>query len=782
MLQFEKSPSAKKAVFIVDAAHAIEEKLLLEWIEAQPFNEFYQDYQIVIIPIASNPDHIDSEPLKSILINLGNSDELIDFVPIRVVWKTSLDEPHTRPRFRDLLAGNQRRPGRWLAQRIMERWPERAQCIAGAPATLAKLSADHQLRNLHHAGEEQLQEYICNQAALALDVGERRFRGVRYRVPRRIVANLLADPDFRAELSELARQKNTSVEKLLEDANPIFKELIPKPVNFWQDTLAVVQRSIVSMGYDREIKVDRDRLQELKNLSAEKPTVLLWTHKTHVDGFAVASLLFEEDFPATHTIGGVNMAFAGLGFLGRKTIAIFIRRSFTDDNLYKLILRFYLGYLLKKRFPLTWAFEGTRSRVGKLMPPRYGILKYVVEAAQSQDLEELHIVPVSINYDLINDVRDYVAEQGGAIKTPESLRWFISYLRRFKSSHGKIYVDFGKPVSVSAAVATETSLDIAKIAFEVGVEANRVSPITLTSLVVFILLGITPRAVTKVQLEKQLNDIVRWADERNIVYTDELKPENYKERLELGTVIIDSGLVSRYDQGPDTVFAISEEQQGIAGYYRNTIVHHFITKAIAELALLNFANEKMHSIDEFWTTVDELRDLFKFEFFYAPSDEFRTQLDNELKRYDSDWQTKLVNEKKFARTFLNSLTPYFSHTALLPFIEAYCIVAGIFARLPANETIEAKTCVAQALRFGRQAHLQSQIRSRASIGKLLFENGYKLLDSRGLVAASSIPTGSVDEKNDPTRMARRQFSRELWSLAHRIATIRTMASPGDIEY
>ena len=126
------------------------------------------------------------------------------------------------------------------------------------------------------------------------------------------------------------------------------------------------------------------------------------------------------------------MAFAGVGFLARRSGAIFIRRSFQDKPLYKLVLRQYLSFLLEKRFPLTWSFEGTRSRVGKLMPPRYGILKYVIDAMQELPDENLHIIPIAINYDMNNDVKDYAAEQSGGRKRPESLSWMISYLRRMR--------------------------------------------------------------------------------------------------------------------------------------------------------------------------------------------------------------------------------------------------------------------------------------------------------------------------------------------------------------
>ena len=147
------------------------------------------------------------------------------------------------------------------------------------------------------------------------------------------------------------------------------------------------------------------------------------------------------------------MAFAGLGFLARRAGAIFIRRSFQDNALYKMILRLYIGYLLEKRFPFSWSFEGTRSRVGKLMPPKYGLLKYVTEAAHTTGARNLHIFPISISYDLIGDVADMTTEQTGAVKAPETLRWFLRYLSGLRQPMGRVYFDFGEPVVLEESPA-----------------------------------------------------------------------------------------------------------------------------------------------------------------------------------------------------------------------------------------------------------------------------------------------------------------------------------------
>ena len=422
-------------IFVLDASHQVEQQHLEAWLaRSREKIDYPAQVEHVVIPIADSPETIPIENLKCV----GDlaPDTLV--IPVRVVWLKGLDVKGTTPRFRDLIFGNPRHPGPQKARRILKKHPMRAKCISGAPATLREISD-----RLHHRlgaspDTDALAEFVAGQASIALDIAERRLRGSRYKVPRRVASNLLSNRKFVASLQELSEQTGRSMSDLRNEANEIFRELVSVPKPFWLDVSYVLNRFIASLGYDEKVVVDEASLQRVREISKQHPTAILCTHKTHIDFPVLNKVFFDHDFPALHTMGGINMAFGGVGFLARRAGVIFIRRSFQDDLLYKLILRHYIGYLMQKHFPLSWAFEGTRSRVGKLMPPKYGILKYVIEAAHTNDERDLHIIPVAINYDLINDVRDYAREQAGVKKRPESLSWFIGYLRSLRRPMGQI--------------------------------------------------------------------------------------------------------------------------------------------------------------------------------------------------------------------------------------------------------------------------------------------------------------------------------------------------------
>lgn len=760
--------NSDSVLFIVDADHQVEEQLLLDWIKTTQQSAGFQGaVNHVIVPIAHDPEDISIDDLQPAL-NLA--DETL-VVPIRVVWKTALDRTSDKPRLRDLLLGNPRRPNQRLARRILKSDPSRAVCIAGKPATLAELQERFTERQKNVSVDRNLADYVAGQASLALEVAERRLRGSRYKVPREVSKQIRASDRYKRGIMKIAEETGESEEALREKAIPIFKELLSIPHNFWQDVMASFNRKVISMGYENELVLDTDRLLRFRQIVREHPTALLWTHKTHMDGLTMQSVLFEHDFPTPHTMGGINMAFAGVGFLAKRSGAIFIRRSFGDNPVYKLVMHNYLAYLLEKRFPLTWSFEGTRSRVGKLMPPRYGMLKYVMEAVADSHADNLYIIPVAINYDMINDVKDYAAEQSGAIKRPESLSWFISYLRRLRQPLGRIYVDFGEPVVIDKTIINDDSLALAKTAFRVGVEANRVTPITLTSLMALSLLGAAPRAQTIEELREGNEALRAWAKHRDIRFTSDFDDHNVEHMRELIDHMVSSELINRYDEGPETVYAVAEDQHTLASYYRNTIVHHFVTKAISELALLHASVHPENPLVEFWSEADRLRDMFKFEFFYAPTEEFNKELRAELQFFDPDWETRLQNDANYGKEQLPKMMPLVAHGTLRPYIEAYRIVADVYARLDGNQTLEQKTAVSACFKYGRQAYLQRRISSKASIGDMLFKNGIKLLDSYGLIEPGT--ENLVDR--------RKHLSKNLRILAHRLEHLRALAMPNDID-
>ena len=724
-------PSDQQVIFLLDTTRRFERRLLEQWIAAH--DNHASNHTVVLLDLRDDRKTPNVEKLSEALEQ--HPDAMV--APLRVSWLQAERSVSTGPRLRDALRGGERRSPGWLADRVARLNPERVHLTLAEPGANRDLAERFQAKTgLSDANEpEDFALFVARQAAVVIDIAERRLIGGRYKVPRYVYQSIRNNRAFRAGLLHIANEREQPTKAVRAEASEYLREMISIPTRLWLDVWAKLCGIFLGLGYEKTLHYDPSDLERIRHIVRHYPSALLWTHKTYIDGFVVPKILFDNDFPMPHFFGGDNLNVPILGFFLRRAGGIFIRRSFQDNEVYKLSFKQYIGYLMEKRFPVTWSFEGTRSRLGKLMPPKYGLLKYVLESAHHAGSRDIHIIPVSVSYDLVRDAEEYAREQSGTPKAPESVGWLVRYLKSLARPMGRIHVDFGEPVHLDEAPDPEDQLAISKIAFQVAVEANRVTPATFPAVVSTALLGAFPRALTEAEIVKEVSIMTKWATARRV----RLSPDfnlNYAE--EIGSLLanmMEEGIITRFGGGPETVYGIAEGQASIASFYRNTIVHFFLTRAVAELALLAVSEqrESSESLSRFWSEVQGLRDLFKFEFFYPDTQLFQQQIDAELCRDEPDWQTLLSEGPDNARLIMNRLSPKLGHVALTIFAEAYSIGTDILISHSDGEPIEEDVFTERCMSYGKQAYLQRRISSEASIGKLLFANAWKMLVSRGLI-------------------------------------------------
>jgi glycerol-3-phosphate O-acyltransferase len=456
-------------------------------------------------------------------------------------------------------------------------------------------------------------------------------------------------------------------------------------------------------------------------------------------------ILYLNGQPPNHTAGGINMSFFPMGSLMHRSGVFFIRRSFKNNDVYKFVLRQYIDYLIEKRFPIEWYIEGGRSRSGKLLPPRFGMLAYVVDAYRRGRADDVALIPVSIAYDQISDVQDYAHEQRGGKKQRESFGWMVAWFRRLRRPYGAIHVDFGEPVSLAKALGApnpeappdpdEENLALQKLAFEVCVRINAVTPITPVSLVTLTLLGTGGVAQTvpgvMLRLKNMLNDVAR----RDLPNTGLAELETAEGVERVLDALAANEVVDRFAEGSEAVYRIGVERELAAAYYRNSIIHFFVDLAIAELALLEAAEASEHDdrVASFWRAAMQLRDLLKFEFFFADRDAFRGTLRRELAERDPNWEETLARGADGAHELVKRSRPFYAHRVLRPFLEAYRVVADRLEQTPPGTVIDERGFLDACVGLGRQYHLQRRVHSAESVSKVLFETALKVADNRGLV-------------------------------------------------
>lgn len=750
---------AADRLYIIDTRNGVERRILLDWIHSRSGDDE---------PVWASLDIEDGDHALPVDVLQARLDGAASrqVVPLRVAWRIPGFDKDRALKFRHLLFGDPRHPGALRARLILLRDRRRAQILVGEAATLDTLRDRFCAQTGGGDGEgtdsPEFASFVARQAALALDVAERGIRGTRYKVPRFVADGLRTSPKFRAALAELSEATGGPVAELFREARPLMKEVIARPSALFLDLRARLDRMMFG-GYAPGMEIDAAELAKLRNILREHPTAILFTHKTYIDGATPSRLAYENDLPMLHSFGGANLDFAVMGEFFRRSGMIFLRRSFQDQPVYKLVLRHYIAWLLAKRFPLSWAFEGTRSRLGKLMPPKYGLMKYVLDAAHATGTRGVHFVPFVTSFDLIRDVEEYAAEQTGRNKKPESLSWFIGYMKSLKEPSGRIRLDIGEPVMIDTAPGPDDKRALERIAFAVAVEANRVTPLTVTSVMCLILLGMAPRGATSAELLGAIGAVTDWARARGIRLSSELESGDNSALSATVDTLVTSGLLARYEAGSENVYSIDPAKHPMASYYRNIIAHHFLDRAMIELALFELRDaDKGDATAAFWAKIDRLRDLFKFEFFYPPREEHRAAIETELARIDPVWDRRLASGDRGVAQLLRRCQPVVGHAILLPFAEAYSVVAEQLARARPGDVVDEQALLDAALIEGRQAWLLRRISSEAAIGKLLFANGLSLMRHMAL----------AEEATPMNLAARRALLMELRGLANVMETMR----------
>ena len=695
-------------------------------------------------------------------------------VPLGLVW---LPHKNARtqgpPRLRDLIRGRAGR-GYWGYEKrlMLLRNPDRCALIAGEAATLGDLAMRAGKRIGANAEPKAIADFIARHATVTIDRDARAVPGAPIKLPRYAAQAILSRADFQAKLMEIAGQAGLTPAVARATAEKQLKQLIPRSNYLVISIMHKFAHFMCRQGYERQMVYDTDKAAEARDLARRHPVALLFTHKTHVDGFALVAMAMDEGFPLVHTIGGANMAFFGLGFMGRRAGGIFIRRSFGDDPIYKHCLQSYLGFVLEKRFPVAWALEGTRSRTGKLMPPRYGILKYVTDSAAQAGIDDLHLVPVSLYYDLIPDVKDYTAEQSGGTKRPESIAWFVGYLRGLRQPLGRISVAFGDPLRMADAYGPQfkdaRTTPLNRLAFQASVNMNAVTPLTPSGLFAMILLAASPRAMTAAEVIKEMRQIIGWAVSRGIPVTGDFTDTDLKRIKQVAEAMMETGLVTAHDDGIEAVFRLDEEQRANASYYRNTAIHFLVQNAFMELAVAAAAEADPGQGEKaFYDAIRTARDLFKYEFFYPERESFNDQIAEELSKFDAGWRDLIKAGPEGADRLLVKVKPLMAPGTLRPFIDAYMVFADTLLRLGEANAPDGKSFVAQCLRSGKRALLQGQISSVEAVAKMPFSNAYKLAANRGLISGEV--GGRVALLRELKSMQRRMLKLEGLMLQRRAA-------------
>jgi glycerol-3-phosphate O-acyltransferase len=632
----------------------------------------------------------------------------VDLVPAETLWG-----PDRRaPSLRSMLLGGANDPPLW--RRLLAGRLSGVRVAIGAPGTLSRLAAEAPAQDDALA----LSAHVRRQAVKALSIAERHVFGDWYKVPRLVVEQILAEPEFQDRVAAAGAGIGRRRDEALRQAERGLRELATRHNLAYVELLRRFVRWTYTRVYEPEIAVDAEKLEQLRALSRRAPLVFVPSHKSNFDHLILYYTLLQAGFPPPHTAAGINMSFFPMSRILPGTGAYFIRRSFQDDPVYKECLRGFVGYLVERRFHQEFFVEGGRSRTGKLLPPRYGMLNYVVEGARRCHADDVLFVPTAIAYDEVAEVGEYVREQLGEDKKVESFAFLVRLIWSLrKRTLGRVYVRFAEPISLARWLdrAGEDRLVVEKLAFQIAQAIHERTPLTAVAAVCSVFLGAGRRALTSAELEHETERLIDYAGERGIPIAPELE-QGAKIAVSVATrALRRSSVVSAYEQGLETVYSVADEQRSVASFYRNTTVHFFLAHAIASLA-----REAARKTGTAAGWALRLRELLKFEFFFSEREPFLQEIAREVEGIEREEAAGLVP--------LLAASP----RIVLDYLESYWVVTRALRALgPSGGAVREKELLTQCLAIGRQLLLQAEVDAPELLSRVNFKNALRLAQNLG---------------------------------------------------
>ncbi|MCX8730793.1 glycerol-3-phosphate 1-O-acyltransferase PlsB [Gilliamella sp. B2969] len=463
--------------------------------------------------------------------------------------------------------------------------------------------------------------------------------GPKLPVRQQMLNKLLNSPRLAEAIQEEAKSKNISLDKAKKNALANLNEIA---ANFSYRMLRVTDFVLTWAWHKlyQGLKVtNADPVRELAQNGHE--IVYAPCHRSHMDYLLLSYVLYRQGLVPPHIAAGINLNFWPAGPIFRRLGAFFIRRSFRGNKLYTAVFREYLAELFIRGYAVEYFIEGGRSRTGRLLDPKTGMLMMTVQTLLRGDARPITVVPVYIGYEHVLEVATYANELRGAQKEKESL-WHTlkAFLKLKKLGFG--YVNFGHPILLNQFLnqqipewrdaieptgtvrpnwLTPTTNLLAKQIME---RINASAAINAMNLCCSILLAADQRALTKVRLLEHIDYLLKLL--KKIPYSDLITiPDQTPEELfehakEMGKFVITTDEVGE-------MVGLTTEQAVLMTYYRNNIQHLLIIPALVARILIK---HNRISSEEVINQIKLLFPLIKSELFLYHNDEQLTQYVNKI--------------------------------------------------------------------------------------------------------------------------------------------------------
>jgi glycerol-3-phosphate O-acyltransferase len=382
----------------------------------------------------------------------------------------------------------------------------------------------------------------------------------------------------------------------------------------YSQTFITIMASVLSRVWTRLYDgVDFEHVEKLHDIGDGAEIIYVPCHRSHMDYLLLSYVIYRKGFAVPHVAAGVNLNLPVVGHFLRKGGAFFLRRSFKGDALYSAVFSKYLGFMMARGHPLEYFIEGGRSRTGRMLAPRTGMLSMTVRSYLREPNRPVVFMPVYFGYERIVEGRTYIGELSGAPKEKESILGLIRSLSVLRSKFGTVHVNLGEPIVLDELLARYNPSwrdapgaagreegappgwiveAIHELAARITSGINAAAAVTPINLVAMALLATPRQALGEADLVRQMElyrDLMREAPYSPLVTV------TAQSGVEMMRYAESMGMLERQLHPLGDILRMTAERAILATYYRNNVLHLFAIPSLIACCFLS--NSRMRTVD-----------------------------------------------------------------------------------------------------------------------------------------------------------------------------------------
>ncbi len=431
---------------------------------------------------------------------------------------------------------------------------------------------------------------------------------------RTLVHRLIRKPMVKAAIEHEMQEKGISYEKAAAKAIKYGDEIASNQSHSTIRFLDIVLTWVWNKLYNG---VQVQNLEQLTTTYKDNEIIYVPCHRSHIDYLLLSYVLFKNGFVPPQIAAGINLNLPVVGPILRRGGAFFMRRSFKDNPLYSAVFDEYLHAIFTSGYSTEYFIEGGRSRTGRTLKPRAGMLAMTVRSFLRDSHKPIVFMPVYIGYEKVFEGNTYLGELRGKTKKKESLLGVFKTLKDLKKNFGRVYLTFGDAIDLNKYLdnkrpgwktedhgedfrpewAKET---VNELAIEVVTQINKAAALNPINMLALAILAAPRQAMDENVLAQTLNLYRDLAKDMPYSHLTTLPEGDGKDWIHYAE---NMHVVERLNHPLGDIIRVDEAQAVMLTYYRNNVIHLFAIPSMLACLFINNVRMKRSDVARFARTI-----------------------------------------------------------------------------------------------------------------------------------------------------------------------------------